>query len=327
MAGARGDSDDARLVGGLLEGGDARRGAAALAQKAGAGGGGGGVMSGRSASEAAALGVATRIVRVSCELGREARQRITARACAIIRDHRRRAGRSGSLAVGRNDDCVGPRPLSALRQVYCVVHGDVVQTGTRARPGKQPHLGRRHRHRRRANRQCKHHSCQEHHRSRRRLRPSLRQRLQTKHTAQLSSLVSVVQADIRHFEPPDQRLYTHIYFSGSFMIIPDQVNVLTKMIQLLVDRQDGRIFFTQTFELQKNTWLEWIKPKLMSITTIDFGHVTYQQDFEDALAAADLSVESDQLIEDGRARPNVRESRLVCARSKMYDKPQRETVA
>ncbi|CAN8071324.1 unnamed protein product [Agarophyton chilense] len=144
--------------------------------------------------------------------------------------------------------------------------------------------------------------------------------------AGLAKFVLVAQADIRSFEPPDHRLYNHIYFSGSFMIIPDQVNVLKKMVEMLVDRQDGRIFFTQTFELQKNTWLEWLKPKLSSITTIDFGNVTYQEDFEDSLAAADMAVESDELIEDGKARDNIRESRLICARSKMYANPVSETI-
>ncbi|KAI0562844.1 methyltransferase FkbM family [Gracilaria domingensis] len=104
---------------------------------------------------------------------------------------------SGILAVGRNDDGVEPRPLSALRHVSCVVHRDVVKTGTRARPGKQPPLRIRHRHQRHANCEYKHPSCQEHHPSRRRLRPSLRQRLQTKHTKHTASAHALRAAAVR----------------------------------------------------------------------------------------------------------------------------------
>ncbi|PXF41136.1 Carboxy-S-adenosyl-L-methionine synthase [Gracilariopsis chorda] len=145
-------------------------------------------------------------------------------------------------------------------------------------------------------------------------------------SAGVSNMVSVVQADIRDFSPPDERLYDHIYFSGSFMIIPDQVNVLKKVVDLLVDRQDGRIYFTQTFELQKNSLLEWLKPRLSMITTIDFGQVSYQQDFEDAIAAAGVAVESSEVIDDGKTKPNVRESRLICCRSKLYVESVAETA-
>lgn len=136
--------------------------------------------------------------------------------------------------------------------------------------------------------------------------------------ANLSDIVTVIQADIHQFTPPDNKLFDFVYFGASFMLLPDQVAMLQKVVQLLADREDGRIYFTQTFELRKNAFMEWLKPNLQNLTTIDFGKVTYEADFEEVLRQANVSIEQSVLLDDGKRVDGVRESRLICGRSAMY---------
>ena len=71
--------------------------------------------------------------------------------------------------------------------------------------------------------------------------------------------------------------YDAVYFSGSLMIMPDPAAALTHCASLLAP--NGRIYLTQTFEEKRNRVLEWTKPLLKHLTTIDFGQVTYEHQF------------------------------------------------
>lgn len=143
----------------------------------------------------------------------------------------------------------------------------------------------------------------------------------------LTDHISAFSCSFYDFKPLDPRLFTHVYFSGSFMILPDRPGALRKAVDLLADREDGRIFFTQTFELKKNTLLEWVKPKLSHWTTIDFGNVTYVEDFDSALNQGGVIAVSTKRIEDGKSVEGVRESRLVKARSILYVPQPQETIS
>lgn len=145
--------------------------------------------------------------------------------------------------------------------------------------------------------------------------------------AALQDRVSVVCESIYDYVPSDNALFDHVYFSGSFMILPMPAAALRKVVELLRDREVGKLFFTQTFELQKNTMLEWLKPKLMSVTSIDFGSVTYDADFDDAVFEGGLVVEHSAVLDDGKRVDGVRESRLVIARSRIYVPDEKETVS
>lgn len=134
----------------------------------------------------------------------------------------------------------------------------------------------------------------------------------------LSRNVTAVCCSFYDYSPPDSRLFDHVYFSGSFMILPDAPGALRKAVELMRDREDGRMFFTQTFELQKNSLLEWVKPKLAYWTTIDFGNVTYVEDFDAALHEGGVVSVRSSRIHDGKAVEGTRESRLVVARSTIY---------
>lgn len=78
--------------------------------------------------------------------------------------------------------------------------------------------------------------------------------------------------------------YDAIYFSGSFMLLPDPVGALRHVLPQL--KQSGRVYFTQTFHEQRSPLAEKIKPLLHKVTTIHFGQVTYLGDFSRVLAEA-----------------------------------------
>ncbi|HEX8271074.1 MAG TPA: class I SAM-dependent methyltransferase [Longimicrobiaceae bacterium] len=83
--------------------------------------------------------------------------------------------------------------------------------------------------------------------------------------------------------------YDAVYFSGSFMLLPEPERALRHCGALL--SPGGRIFFTQTLQTKPARWLEILKPMLKRLTTIDFGRVTYEDDFRAQLRAAGLELE------------------------------------
>lgn len=103
--------------------------------------------------------------------------------------------------------------------------------------------------------------------------------------------------------------YDAAYFSGSFMLLPDPVGALRHVAGLLAP--GARLYFTQTFEHRHSRLVEWIKPALRFVTSIDFGAVTYEHDFLDALSQARLVVERKSALHEGRSRSSM----LVIARS------------
>lgn len=82
--------------------------------------------------------------------------------------------------------------------------------------------------------------------------------------------------------------YDAIYFSASFMLLPDPVAAIKHVAAQLVP--NGRIFFTQTFHHSRSPVAERVKPLLRRITTIHFGRVTYEDDFRRTLDDAGLEL-------------------------------------
>lgn len=75
--------------------------------------------------------------------------------------------------------------------------------------------------------------------------------------------------------------YDIIIFSSSFMLMPYREKALEIAKDLLTS--DGRIFFLMTLYDKKKDFIESIKPYLKHYTTIDFGNITYEWEFEDLL--------------------------------------------
>ncbi|SFI15794.1 Methyltransferase domain-containing protein [Modicisalibacter xianhensis] len=102
--------------------------------------------------------------------------------------------------------------------------------------------------------------------------------------------------------------YDAIYFSASFMLLPEPEQALRHCCGLL--RPDGRIFFTQTIQTRPSRWMEKLKPVLKRVTSIDFGRVTYEEDFKAQLRAAGLEIEESTFL----AHHGSRASCLAVAR-------------
>lgn len=83
--------------------------------------------------------------------------------------------------------------------------------------------------------------------------------------------------------------YDAIYFSASFMLLPDPVGALRHCTEMLAP--GGRFYFTQTIHKRPVRWLEPLKPMLKRIISIDFGRVTYEESFRNELAAGGLELE------------------------------------
>lgn len=105
-----------------------------------------------------------------------------------------------------------------------------------------------------------------------------------------------------HLEPLLQHRagrYEAVYFSASFMLMEDPLAALEHARELL--EPEGRIFFTQTFHERGTRWEEW-KPRLRALTTIDFGRVTYEEDFRALVEAAGLEMQELETLRNGRSR-------------------------
>lgn len=142
----------------------------------------------------------------------------------------------------------------------------------------------------------------------------------------LQRQVQLICSDVAGFTPPCARLFDHVYFAGALTLDASYVAALAKAIDFLRDREDGRIYFTQTFHLQKDVLMEWIKPSLSFLTSTDHGNVIYEADFDDCLQQAGLAVVEAEKIEDDVRVENVKESRLTEARSALYVKKARDTI-
>lgn len=94
--------------------------------------------------------------------------------------------------------------------------------------------------------------------------------------------------------------YDAVYFSASFMLLPDPVAALNHVKELL--KPEGRLYFTQTFEHHRSGVMERIKPLLRHLTTIDFGQVTYEEDFLDTLERGHATMIENTVIEERRKR-------------------------
>lgn len=109
----------------------------------------------------------------------------------------------------------------------------------------------------------------------------------------------------RHVVPKLESIYDHrggpydaVYFSASFMLLPDPVRALRHAAQML--SPDGRVYFTQTIHTKRAPVLEKVKPMLHRLTTIHFGRVTYEQELVDVVRRAGLHLHEWQNLGGGR---------------------------
>ena len=97
--------------------------------------------------------------------------------------------------------------------------------------------------------------------------------------------------------------YDGVYFGASFMLLPDPIKALHHVSGLL--KEDGRLYFTQTFHDKPSKVMEKVKPMLHKVTTIHFGKVTYEQDFRDVIAEAGMTLQTLEVM-DKRGKTSFR---------------------
>lgn len=71
--------------------------------------------------------------------------------------------------------------------------------------------------------------------------------------------------------------YDAVYFSASFMLLERPEDALRHVHTLL--KPGGHILFTQTFSERRSRLMEVAKPLLGKFTTMEFGRVTYEDEF------------------------------------------------
>ena len=82
------------------------------------------------------------------------------------------------------------------------------------------------------------------------------------------------------------RKFSTIFFSFSFMLMPDHIKAL--MLSSSILEKDGRICFLMTLNKKGFPLLEKIKPLIKRITNVDFGKVVYEREFDEVLGIANL---------------------------------------
>jgi alpha-N-acetylglucosaminidase len=110
----------------------------------------------------------------------------------------------------------------------------------------------------------------------------------------LEDHILIHNTPVELYEPPEDGYFDFILFSMSFMLFRDQELVLDRIRHWV--RPGGKVLFFQTMFHDRSLFLEFIKPKLKYVTTVDFGRVTYDAGFFDLLDRKRLAVEEDRLI-------------------------------
>ncbi len=109
-------------------------------------------------------------------------------------------------------------------------------------------------------------------------------------TLQRSGLQDRVEARLESVYDHRGGPYDAVYFSASFMLLPEPERALRHCCTLL--KPGGRIYFTQTIQQTPSRAMETLKPLLKRFTSIDFGRVTYEGAFKAQIRDAGLDLEA-----------------------------------
>lgn len=109
-------------------------------------------------------------------------------------------------------------------------------------------------------------------------------------------------ADLRLESVYDHRggPYDAVYFSASFMLLPEPGQALRHCARLL--KPGGKIYFTQTIQKRPSRSMEWLKPMLKRFTSIDFGRVTYEDAFREQIRESGLELREFSVLDRHGAR-------------------------
>jgi alpha-N-acetylglucosaminidase len=99
---------------------------------------------------------------------------------------------------------------------------------------------------------------------------------------------------VEEYVPPSTGYFDCILFSMSFMLLHDPRSVLRRIGPWLAP--SGQVVFVQTMFSNGSRFLEFVKPRIKYVTTVDFGRVIYERDFLLLLRSEGLQIFDDQLI-------------------------------
>lgn len=111
---------------------------------------------------------------------------------------------------------------------------------------------------------------------------------------QLENNICIFHEAVELFQPSTACCFDFILFSMSFMLFQNQQEVLDRALSWL--KPGGRLVFFQTMFRKHSRLMDIIKPKLKYFTTVDFGSVTYDDQFFNLINKNDMIVEKDHLI-------------------------------
>ncbi len=111
----------------------------------------------------------------------------------------------------------------------------------------------------------------------------------------LQDQLQVMYQSVFDFVPQKHDLYDFVLFGMSFMLLPEQGKILERAKTWI--KPEGHIVFFQTMFKSRSTFLELIKPKLKYVTSIDFGQVTYEDEFFELLEHRNITVNEDRLLQ------------------------------
>lgn len=141
-------------------------------------------------------------------------------------------------------------------------------------------------------------------------------------SSSIRDLVTPIHASIFDYNKDYKDKYDAVYFSGSFMTLPNQVAALRHAARMLREKnnasqpnakQRANIYFTQSFE--KNNWFgrnisPLIKYLLSHLLFVDFGKITFEHDFRSVLKESGVEILEFRTMEKSFNRSAV----LVCAK-------------
>jgi ubiquinone/menaquinone biosynthesis C-methylase UbiE len=105
--------------------------------------------------------------------------------------------------------------------------------------------------------------------------------------------IHIYHEAVEDFSPPSQ-CFDFILFSMSFMLFENQQAVLERVLKWL--KPGGRLVFFQTVFRKHSPLLDFLKPRLIYLTTVDFGTVVYEDQFHNFLQENQLRVIQDKMI-------------------------------
>ncbi len=110
----------------------------------------------------------------------------------------------------------------------------------------------------------------------------------------LQDQVRVLHQSVTTYTPPPEGYFDYVFFGMSFMLMEDQKAVLERAKKWV--KTDGEVIFFQTMFKNRSKLMEFVKPRLKFLTTVDFGKVTYENDFYALLDEENLSPCKDMLL-------------------------------